>query len=576
MKRGTRRILPIILLLAVIGCMIWYLFVYDRDFTKDMLLMQARSFESRGKHDIAAMLYDLAYDQSGEEDDIAIELAQQYISAGNYTKAEYTLSRAISDNPTAKLYAALCRVYVQQDKLMDAVTILDTIASPLIKEEMDAMRPSVPTATPEADFYTQYITVELSCPDGTVYASTDGQYPSKTEHAYTEGFTLPVGQTMVYTLAVSQDGLVSPLGVYGYTVGGVVEQVTFTDPAMERELRLALGIDDSLPVYTSDLWSVSDFTIPTDAVSYDDLVYLTHLKSLTVANGISQEMTHITALQELNTLHISDSNPSEEFLTAIAALPQLKDLTLRNCGLSTVAPLSGAIGLEYLDLRENTVRNLSPLASMSGLRELYLSNNALTELTALSGLTNLQILEAAHNTVASIEPICHITSLQRLDVSSNRLTGLGSVGMLTGLTHLYAQQNVITDITGLEACTALQELNLANNSLTDITMLSTLSSLTYLNVSNNQITALPALPSDCPLVTVDASHNLLTSVEELRGLSALNNVLLDYNEELEDLTPLDDCFCLILVNAYGTKVTEVQFLTDKSVIVNYNPVLEEE
>ena len=46
---------------------------------------------------------------------------------------------------------------------------------------------------------------------------------------------------------------------------------------------------------------------------------------------------------------------------------------------------------------------------------------------------------------------------------------------------------------------------------------------------------------------------------------------MDFNEKLASLEPLDSCPRLVKVNAYGTKVSEVRFLTDKSIIVNYNP-----
>ena len=60
MKSSLKRILPILLVIVVIASIAWYLFVYDRDFTRDLLLQQARLFERNGKHDVAAWLYDQA------------------------------------------------------------------------------------------------------------------------------------------------------------------------------------------------------------------------------------------------------------------------------------------------------------------------------------------------------------------------------------------------------------------------------------------------------------------------------------------------------------------------------------
>jgi len=52
---------------------------------------------------------------------------------------------------------------------------------------------------------------------------------------------------------------------------------------------------------------------------------------------------------------------------------------------------------------------------------------------------------------------------------------------------------------------------------------------------------------------------------------SLNHVYMDYNEDLATIKPLADCYNLVIVNAYGTKVTEVKTLTDRSIVVNYDP-----
>lgn len=575
MKKFLRVVVPLLLILAVIGCSVWYLTVYDRDFTRDMLLQQARLSDARGNHSLAAWLYNLAYDQSGSVDDIAIELAEQYISVGNYTKAEYTISKAIAENPSAKLYMALCRLFVRQDKLMDAVNMLDTIGNPEIKAQVDAQRPAVPQVSPAPDFYTQYIDVSVQVESSTVYVSRDGVFPSKALHTYHGPISLELGQTMLYALAIGENGLVSPLGVYGYTVGGIIEEVTFADPAMEAAIRQILGVEADEPVFSDQLWNILDFTIPAEAQKYSDLSRLQHLKTLTAENAVTEELIHLSALTDLEEIHLLNCHPTDDILRIIATLPKLHTLTLQSCGLSSISALSGASNLQVLNLSDNTLRNLSPLAGMKDLRVLNLAQNAVTELTALGGFAALEVLNIAHNSVASLEPICGLTNLTSLNASYNKLTGIGSLNRLTALEYLDLSQNTITDVSVLGACLKLTELDLSNNALTDITALAPLDALYFLDFSYNSVAALPVFTENCQLVTVDGSHNLLSSVAELAVLSELNNALLDYNEALEDLSPLDKCHCLILVNAYGTKVSDVSFLTEKSIIVNYNPVLEE-
>ena len=153
MKKAFKIIVPILLSFVVLGSIAWYLLIYDSSFTQELLLSQARRLEANGKHGAAVWVYDLAYSQSGEDGNVAIELAEQYKSIGNYTKAEFTLSNAIADSGSTELYIALCKTYVEQDKLLDAVRMLDNITDPAIKAELDALRPAAPALEPEPGFF---------------------------------------------------------------------------------------------------------------------------------------------------------------------------------------------------------------------------------------------------------------------------------------------------------------------------------------------------------------------------------------------------------------------------------------
>ena len=178
MKHNLKRILPILLAIVVVCSMIWYLFIYDRDFTRDMLISSARFFEQRGNHTFASWFYDQAYSHSGGNDEVAIELAERYIAIGDYTKAEQTLRKAIETNATVKLYLAQSKTYVAQNKIKDAVSTLDNITNAELKAQVDALRPAAPSASAQSGYYKQYITVTVECEDGTLYMTADGSYPS--------------------------------------------------------------------------------------------------------------------------------------------------------------------------------------------------------------------------------------------------------------------------------------------------------------------------------------------------------------------------------------------------------------
>lgn len=570
MKGSLKRILPILLVIVVIASIAWYLFVYDRDFTRDLLLQQARLFEEGGRHDIAAWLYDQAYRQSDNNQEVAIELAQQFKANGNYTKAEYTLSKAIADGGSVELYIALCKTYIEQNKLMDAVNMLDNVSDPDIKEALSKLRPAAPQPNPAPGFYSQYITVTVKSTEDTLYVSADGEYPSVREDAYTDGVALVAGQNTIYALAVADNGLISELGVYGYTVGGVIEEVKFDEPELDALVREMLGFAEEDRILTSDLWNITSLSIPSAVTNYKQLQYFPYLTTLTIDNGNFSDLQVLASLSSLQELTIRGSVVGSTDLSVIAALPALTKLTLENCSLSSIANLSGATKLQYLDLSDNTIRDISALSFMETLTELDLSHNALTNLSSLSTLTTLTKLDVSYNSLASMAPLAGCTALTDLDISNNTIGNLSGVESLVNLACFRAGGNSLTDVDILADSKNLVELTISNNSLLDISCLSALTNLQYLDFSYNEVTKLPEWETSCALVHINGSYNKLTTLDSLAGYESLNTVIMDYNQ-IKSVSALADCYFLIRVDVNGNPVKDVSMLTELDIIVNYTP-----
>lgn len=573
MKKLFRIVIPIVLTLLILVSIVWYCFVYDRNFTRDMLLSQARYLSTNGKPSTASWFYDRAYDLSGEDENVAIELANQFKAAGNFTKAEYTLSSAIADGGDVNVYIALCKTYVQEDKLLDAVNMLDNVNDAAIKAELDALRPAAPAVTPEPGFYNEYIQVSLSG-EGTIYYTTDIEYPSTGDAPYSEPITLPAGETVIRAVSVSSDGLVSPLVTYKFTVGGVIEEVSFTDSVIEASVREILSMDADKVLFTNDLWNITSYTIPEGAMNLQDIEKLPYLKSLTVSGQTLDTVSFLAALSHLEELNITDCRFSSSELEIIAALPALKHLTMSDCSISTVAGLENARNLETLNLSNNTIRNLSPLASMANLKTLDLDHNAVTDLTNLSVLNNLESLDISYNSIVSLDPLTSCVNLQQLDTSHNRITAVDPVGSLSGLKVLNLSSNSITDISPLAGCPALVELDISKNTVSDLSSLSVLTNLEIFNFANNQATALPDWGEESRLRSIDGSYNRIENISGLSKLQYLTHIFMDYNA-LTSIDAIADCFSLVQINVYGNEIENVDALKEHEIIVNWDPTAAE-
>ncbi len=573
MKRVIRILIPVLLVLTILLCSAWYLFVYDRDFTRDTLISFARISDENGKHAAAAWFYDLAYTYSGDNDAVAIELANQYKENGNYTKAEYTLSNAIIDGGSLDLYVALCQTYVEQNKLLDAVNMLNSITNQEIKAQIDALRPDAPAPNHEFQpgVYNQYISVPLSASSGTIYFSITNEYPSIETPPYSEPIPMKAGENVIQAVAV-ENGLVSTLAKYGFVIGGVVEEVKFKDAAIESLIRETLLVPDETVLYTDDLWEITTLTIPNNAANYEDLKHLSKLQSLTIESGVPEQLSSIASLASLKELTIRNTAVSQSLLESIGKFPQLEKLTLSGCGITSISALAQLTKLKELDLSNNTIRSIEAIQNMAGLEFLNISKNVVVDLTSLSSLQTLNKLDVSYNALTSLHPIGGLSSLTLLEANNNAITDLGTIDRLSSLSYLNLAYNSLEDISKIASCKELVDLDVSSNGITDISQLSSLNKLMYFSFSHNQAAVLPSWDKSCSLVSIDGSHNNLTSIKNLVGLKNLNNINVDYNAEIASVNELSECPNLIRVDAYGTKVTDVSKLTYQSVIVTYSEV----
>jgi len=572
MKKTFRILASLLMLLLILASIFWYLFVYDREFTRDTLLSQARFHDLHGNAKMSSMFYNMAYTFSDHDENVAIELANQYKADGNYTKAEYTLTNAINSSPTPELYAALSRAYVEQNKLLDAVNLLDNIGNPAIQEKIQAMRPTTPAADSAAGYYSQYMDIHLSSTGKYIFYTVDGDYPSTTGLYYRGAVPLPAGETTIYAIAVDEEGLVSPLTVLSYTITGVIEPVRFYDPAMEGAIRELIGVGGDKAVYTNQLWDITEFTAPEGVSTFKDLQQLPYLKKLTIQNQSIDSLEHLSSLISLSSLDLSGCKFQVEEMEILASLPALKELNLSNCGLSTIAGLANAQVLTHLDVSNNTIRNLEVLSPMSTLVEINLDHNAVNDLTALGSLPSLQTLKLNYNAVSSLAPLASCIKLSHLEADHNQITTLYGIGKLPLLSHLSVDYNQLVDISIVSSLTELTNLSIASNSISDISGLYTLTKLEIFDFSSNQIPVLPNWPEGCALQTIDGSYNALTSIDVLKNMQHLTHIYMDYNL-LTNIDALADNFCLVQVNVYGNAIPDVEKLRDHDIIVNYDPTV---
>lgn len=552
MKRVLRIIIPIIIVLALLGTAIWFFFFSRPDITNDFLISQAQSMTEDGRYSRAITYYDWAWSLEPDRDDIPIMLADTYAASGNYTKAEYTLVKAISNKPElTDLYVALCRTYVAQGKLLDAVQMLDRTTDEAVKADLDAMRPSAPVVSPEGGYYNEYIDVEVNAQTQKIYVTSDGEYPSNDDALYSGPITLSGGETTVLAIAVDDKGLVSPVTLSGYTVGGVVEAITLTDPAIDQTVREQLGLSADDALMSDLLWSITNLTLPETVKDLSDLSYFTGLRSLTINNISGMDFSILSQLPSLKELDLSGCTISSNALEAIGSLAELEKLVLDSCALT----------------------DISAFSQLTKLKELCLSNNTLEDIGIISLMTQLESVELTNNPLSSIAAISACDKLKYLDVSSCSVNSLGSLSNKLQLETVIASNNQIKALDELSSCVNLSVLEVNSNTISDISVLAQLPNLTRFEADHNQISEIPVFdPDHCSLIYFSVNYNEVSDVSGLAGVHTLNYLNIDYNK-VTDLLPIAENSNLVKVNAWDNAITldSVNKFNEYCIILNYNP-----
>ena len=552
MKRVLKIVIPLVVVLALLGTAAWFFLSFRADLTAGFLRGQAAKMVERERYSRAVTYYNWAWQLDPENQEIPLALAEAYAGSGNYTKAEYTLVRAISARPQdVDLYVALCQVYVAQDKLLDAVQMLDRTSDAEVKAALDELRPAAPVLSPENGYYTEYIEVTADGGGNAVYLSIDGDYPSMEDDAYTGPVTLPGGETMVMAVAVDENQMVSQAVQNGYTIGGVVEPVTLNDPAIDAAVREQLGMTAGETLMTDDLWSIAELTLPDTVADLADLSHFTGLTTLTIQNVSGLDFSVLSQLTALQTLDLSGCTISTGSLDAIAGLTGLRVLRLNNCALT----------------------DINALSQLTALTELQLANNSLTDIGVTSLMLDLETVTLTNNPVTSIAGLSACTKLKSLDISGCSVTSIASLSGKTALETLLAGNNQIADLSPLEGCTALAVLEAPYNLVSDISVLAQLPALTRFVGNNNQITAVPDFDEETSkLQYIQLDYNEVADLAGLQGINSLNYVYADYNQ-VETILPLKNNINLIQINVWDNPIPEeeVKSLQENSIIVNYNP-----
>lgn len=191
-----------------------------------------------------------------------------------------------------------------------------------------------------------------------------------------------------------------------------------------------------------------------------------------------------------NTKEINLSDKKIRKIIGIKGLPHVRYFNLYGNKLMAIK-LDSLINLQYLDLSENRITEITGLDNLTNLKELHLSKNQITHIKGFDHLTNLEKLYLSGNQLTEITGLDNLANLKQLYLNENQITCIKGLENLSHLEILSLSYNKITHIQGIDRLTDLRQLWLNENQITHIEGLSNQTNLSYLCLFGNNISFIP-------------------------------------------------------------------------------------
>jgi len=145
------------------------------------------------------------------------------------------------------------------------------------------------------------------------------------------------------------------------------------------------------------------------------------------------------------------------------------ELSLYNCKIKSLTPLipffKKMSELEFLDLGNNQISDISPLKELKNLEKLNLNGNQITDISPLKELKKLKALNLSGNRINKISELGLKKNLYLLDLSGNQITDIATINKLPRTCDIYLSKNSIKNIEVLKKRTFWSLLDLRNNKI---------------------------------------------------------------------------------------------------------------
>lgn len=335
-------------------------------------------------------------------------------------------------------------------------------------------------------------------------------------------------------------------------------------PLTRLDIHFNLVSDASSLVRFTNLNSLDISNNP--IVSVDFLERLPKIETLNISNTMVEDLSVLSSLPYLKSLQIRNMTAAD--FSTLPVCPQLEEIDLSYNALlgqfqNIPMLISGAPNLKKVVLKSVAIGSLKyftepfieinnikvpgaqdiDLNVLAHLEYLDITDNTLTNLSGIKAFQGLQILIVRNNQLTDIRQIGHVKQLEQLDAMYNPIKSLSGIEYLSSLKQAHFSGYMFTTIEPIASVLSLEALTLAEGTIDDVTPLGKLTNLKYLDLSNSTISSLEFLPHLQNLEFLDLSYYTGTDFDFLLQCPSLKVVVLPriemkFKNKLEQEIPM--------------------------------------
>lgn len=337
-----------------------------------------------------------------------------------------------------------------------------------------------------------------------------------------------------------------------------------------------------------------------DSTDISDLTPLQDLTKLNEINCANTKVANLNPLKDmlyLNKIYCDNSlvtkeiamdfmrmrsnvlviNETESLELWWQELPSFWKTLLSSQNNTTIKPnkeeLHSIINMKSLKLND-IIQEIEPIGRLTNLETLDLSNSMIDDLSPLYALHNLKSLDVSNTTISDLSPLSNNKELRFVNIENTKVTSLQPLHELTNITKVLADG---TEVTAKE----VYELKKKQRHVTVMYRTEELRlwwanlSSSWKEIFNNYVNCdlnptAEQLQSIIDLEEIEIDHSIvIQTIEPLTQLMFLKKLVVN-NNQIQDLTPLEDKVFLELLSVSGNPIDNIEPLKNLHALKDIN------